>query len=515
MSARERTDTLTLQATADATAPAAPSAATTQTVQSVESPARRGGRGWLLRRMLAGADVVGLTTAFAVTEYFFPPDRAGDQLGVRAETLVFLAALPIWVLAAKLYGLYDRDEEHARHSTVDELVRLFHLITVGVWLFYATRWIVGFAEPDQAKLATFWLVALVTVISARSAARAIARRRDAYRQNTIIIGAGDVGQLIGRKLLQHPEYGINLLGFVDGEPKERRQDLRDLTLLGDPEEINAIVEANDVDRVIVAFSRVPHEEMLEVVRALRRRDIQVDVVPRLFEAVSPNVGIHAVEGLPLLGLPTTRIPRSSRFLKRCFDVIGASILLAVMAPMMVAIAFMIRRDSRGPIFFRQTRLGIDLQDFTLFKFRTMRDGTDEGPHRDYVRQIMRTDAAPASNSLYKLDRNDVVTRVGSWLRRTSLDELPQLINVIRGDMSLVGPRPMIPYELELIEPHHFERFLVPAGITGLWQVEARAHSTFVEALDLDVAYARGWSLGLDLRLVLRTPLLMFRKLETG
>jgi exopolysaccharide biosynthesis polyprenyl glycosylphosphotransferase len=515
MSAGERTDTLTLQATADATAPAAPSGATTPVVPYVELSRRRMGRGWLLRRMLAAADVIGLTVAFAIAESLFPPNRTSDHLGVGAETLVFLASLPIWVVAAKLYGLYDRDEEHARHSTVDELVRLFHLITVGVWLFYSTRWIVGFAEPDQAKLATFWLLALLTVISTRSAARAIARRSDAYRQNTIILGAGDIGQLIGRKLLQHPEYGINLLGFVDGEPKERRQDLRDLTLLGDPDEINAIVEANDVDRVIVAFSRVPHEELLDVVRALRRRDIQVDVVPRLFEAVSPNVGIHAVEGLPLLGLPATRIPRSSRLLKRCFDLIGASILLAVMAPVMLGIAFLIRRDSRGPTFFRQTRLGIDMRDFTLLKFRTMRHGTDEGPHRDYVRQIMTTDAAPTSNSLYKLDRADVVTRVGSWLRRTSLDELPQLINVIRGDMSLVGPRPMIPYELELIQPHHFERFLVPAGITGLWQVEARAHSTFVEALDLDVAYARGWSLGLDFRLVLRTPLLMFRKLETG
>jgi lipopolysaccharide/colanic/teichoic acid biosynthesis glycosyltransferase len=153
--------------------------------------------------------------------------------------------------------------------------------------------------------------------------------------------------------------------------------------------------------------------------------------------------------------------------------------------------------------------------FTLLKFRTMYDGTDEAPHRDYIRQIMSPDALPGSNNLYKLERAEAVTRVGRWLRRTSLDELPQLFNVLRGDMSLVGPRPAIPYEVELFEHHHFERFLVPAGLTGLWQVEARAHSTFREALDLDVAYARGWSLGLDLRLLLRTPLLMLRKRETG
>jgi lipopolysaccharide/colanic/teichoic acid biosynthesis glycosyltransferase len=167
------------------------------------------------------------------------------------------------------------------------------------------------------------------------------------------------------------------------------------------------------------------------------------------------------------------------------------------------------------VLFRQTRLGMDMEQFTLLKFRTMREGTDDAPHREYLEQIMSVDALPVGNNLYKLDRSGEVTRTGRWLRRTSLDELPQLLNVLRGDMSLVGPRPSIPYELELCAPHHLERFAVPAGLTGLWQVEARAHSTFREALDLDAAYARGWSLGLDLRLLLRTPLLMFRKRETG
>jgi lipopolysaccharide/colanic/teichoic acid biosynthesis glycosyltransferase len=145
-----------------------------------------------------------------------------------------------------------------------------------------------------------------------------------------------------------------------------------------------------------------------------------------------------------------------------------------------------------------------MREFTLLKFRTMQADTDDAPHRAYIARLMNGDAPAEGNGLFKLDRTADVTRVGAWLRRTSLDELPQLLNVLRGDMSLVGPRPCIPYETEHFEPHHFERFLVPAGLTGLWQVTARAHTTFAEALDMDVAYTRSWSASLDFTLVLRT-----------
>ena len=473
-------------------------------------------RGWLVRRMLLAADVLALLIAFFATELLFSGTGPHiDRVGVRLEIAIFLGTLPAWIVAAKLYGLYDRDEERAAHSTADEFVSVFHLITVAVWLFYAFSWIGGLTRPDQVKLATFWALAIACMTTSRSAARAVARRQAAYLQNTVIVGAGDVGQRIARKLLQHPEYGINVIGFVDAEPKERRRDLGDLQLLGGPDELQKIVRSHAVERVIIAFSNERHEELLELVRELGEHDLQIDLVPRLFEAVNPQVAVHSVEGLPLLGLPSTRVPRSSRFVKRCFDVAGAAILLALTAPLISLIALLIKRDSPGPAFFRQTRIGMNMRDFTLFKFRTMYDGTADGPHREYVKRIMDAKAELGPNSLYKLERASEMTRVGRWLRKTSLDELPQLFNVLRGDMSLVGPRPCLPYEMELFAPHHFERFNVPAGLTGLWQVEARAHSTFVEALDLDVAYARGWSFGLDLRLLARTPLLVLRQRETG
>jgi len=468
----------------------------------------RRNRGWFIRRLLAVADVVAVVLAFAIAELLL---RTG---GVNPGAELFVVTLPLWTVGAKLFGLYDHDEERPVHSTADELGTIFHLVTTAVWLYASLAWVTGLAEPNVPRLTVFWIVAIATVASCRAGARGFARRHDWYRQNTVIVGAGDIGQLIARKVVQHPEYGLELVGFVDAEPKVGRHGFDDLRMLGVPDTIADVVAEHDVDRVIVAYSRDRHEDLVHLIRVLRGLPVQIDVAPRLFDAMTPRVSLHTIEGFPLFGLTPARIPRSSRFLKRTIDVVGASLLLLLTLPLMGLIALLVRLDSSGPVFFRQIRLGMDEKEFTIFKFRTMRNGTDADPHRAYIREIMDPGVAPGPQALFKLERTDSVTRVGRWLRRTSLDEWPQLINVLQGSMSLVGPRPCIPYETEFFAPHHFERFLVPAGITGLWQVEARAHSTFAEALDLDVAYARGWSLALDLRLLLRTPLLMFRRKET-
>jgi exopolysaccharide biosynthesis polyprenyl glycosylphosphotransferase len=472
---------------------------------------KRRRRGWLVRRMLLLADLLGLATAFGIAQAVYAP--AGGDPGHIAEAreyLLFLATLPVWVIAAKLAGLYERDEERTDHSTVDDLVRVFHLVTASAWLLFAGSWLTNAAEPNLPKLFAFWALAIALVTSARAGARAYCQRRPEYQQNTLIVGAGDVGQLIARKLAQHPEYGINLVGFVDDEPKDRRADLGELDVLGGVDRLRTLVVDLDVERVVVAFSNDAPKRTLAIVRSLSDLEVQIDIVPRLFELVNPNVTVHTVEGLPLVGLPPVKLSRSSSLLKRAIDVIAASVGLVLMAPLFIYSAWRIKRESPGPVFFRQTRLGRDMREFTAYKFRTMTLDANDETHRDYIRNTMSAQALVQTNGLYKLDRDDAITPFGRWLRRTSLDELPQLINVLRGDMSLVGPRPCIPYETEFFAPHHFERFLVPQGLTGLWQVTARARSTFGEALDMDVAYARGWSLGLDLRLLWKTPLQLLR-----
>jgi exopolysaccharide biosynthesis polyprenyl glycosylphosphotransferase len=487
-----------------------------QLVQAMDERTRRllrrrrhAHRAQLVPRTLVVADLLGLGLAYYLTTLLMSRDGA---FGSTRGLVVFVLTLPCWVIAAKLHGLYERDQERPDHSTTDDVAGIFHIVVIGVWVLLLASRLAGRTAPGIYALTVFAALAICSVAVARTVARDACKHSGAYQQNTLIVGAGEIGQLIGRKLIKHPEYGLNVVGFVDRDPRQRRADLPEhFTILGPPEEITDIIRLLDVERVVIAFAQEPVAEMLTLVRQLRGLPIQIDLVPRLFELIGPRVGLYSVEGIPLLGLPPTRASRGARIVKRGIDVIGAGVGLAVLAPLFAYIAMRIRLDSAGPIMFRQVRLKANMEEFTVFKFRTMAVETDEAVHRDYIAATMSPQAQSNGNGLYKLDRSASVTSFGRWLRRTSFDELPQLINVLRGDMSLVGPRPCIPYELEHYQRHHFERFSVPQGLTGLWQVTARANATYGESLDMDVAYVRGWSLGLDLRLLLRTPLQVFHQ----
>ena len=493
------------------TRPATSAAVSDLAIRRRRSVVRR--RGTLVRRALCTADAAALTAAFIVTEHVYGQSYPtwDNRLANSTEAIVFFATLPAWLFIFKLYGLYKQDEERTDHSTADDVVPAFNSVTVGIWLFQGGAWATQLAQPKFPKLITFWALSVVLVMIARTLARQVCRRSPAYIQNTLIVGADDLGRLIARKLHQHPEYGLNLLGFVDDAPPASTGVGGELPYLGTPAELADLIYQRDVERVIIA-GRVADVSETQMVHELKGCDVQIDIVARLFNVVGPGVDIHSVEGVPMLGLPPTRLSRRALAIKRLIDVVGASLLLVVTAPLWAWIVWRVRRDSSGPVIFRQTRLGYEMREFTILKFRTMWVQTEPGVHREYIGQIMDSASTTTDDGLFKLDRETDTTPFGRFLRRTSLDELPQLWNVLRGDMSLVGPRPCLRYEVEHFQPHHFERFSVPGGITGLWQVTARARSTFIEALEMDVAYARGWSLGLDLWLLARTPLqLLTRK----
>jgi exopolysaccharide biosynthesis polyprenyl glycosylphosphotransferase len=478
------------------------------------SATRRRDRGRTVRRSLLVADLTGLAVAFVALELRFPTQAVNDPLNFDSELALFVASLPLFVILARAMGLYDRDAERPEHTTVDDLVGIVALVTTVVWLSFVFSYITGLGHPNFGKWVVFWAFAIAGIAVARSVARAMVGRRASLVQRALIVGTDRFAQLVGRKLAQHPEYRIALVGFVDGSPKPLREEIADVPILGAVEDLSALVERLGIDRVVLGFSGATDRQMLMLARHLQTLRVQVDVVPRLVEALGPSANVTSIEAMQLVSLPPPRLSRDALLLKRMFDIVGSLALLVLTAPLFAAIAAWIKFDSAGPVLFRQTRLGFDQRPFTALKFRTMRSDTSADEHRDYIKQAMSPGAIPEESGLYKLERHDAVTRPGRFLRRTSLDELPQLWNVLRGDMSLVGPRPCIPYETELFDEHHFERFSVPAGLTGLWQVTARARSPFVEALELDVLYARSWSFWGDIVLLLKTPVQVFRPKAT-
>ena len=454
-------------------------------------------RGWLVRRALLVADVVGLLGAFFVTEAAVGagPNVAG-QLDGLGEYGLFFAMLPFWVLAAKVCGLYDRDDERTNHSTADDFAGVFQLVTVTVWLTRVSAYVFHLARPNFVKLCVFWLLAIAFVSLARAGGRGFCRRQIEYVQNTIIVGGGELGHGLAERIFRHPEYGLNLVGFVDAESDGFEEGY--LRVLGSIDVLPDLVSLFDVERVIVASGR--HEQTLSLIRTLNDMGVQVDIVPHFFEVISSDVDIHMVEGLPVIGLPAFSLSRSSALLKRWMDVVGALVGLVLFLPVMALAAVAIKLDSRGPVFFRQTRMGAHDRTFCIVKFRTM--SVDAEERKADVAHLNKH--SQTGRQMFKIDDDPRVTRVGRVLRRLTVDELPQLWNVLRGDMSLVGPRPLILEEHAHVRDWETKRLGLRPGMTGLWQVLGRDQIPFSEMVRLDYTYVTGWSLGGDIRLLLRT-----------
>jgi exopolysaccharide biosynthesis polyprenyl glycosylphosphotransferase len=339
----------------------------------------------------------------------------------------------------------------------------------------------------------------------------VTRRRMSLKQNMVIVGAGDVGQMFAEKIVQLPKGRLNLLGFVDDDPKPLGKGLGDIAILGRIDRLTDLVEDLDVDRVVIAFSRAEHQEITALIRSLAELEVQVDIVPRLFEALGTQAGIHTVEGLPFVSLPSLRLSRSALLVKRTLDIALSTAGLVLLSPVVAIVAAAIKRTSPGPVFYRHKRVGKDGREIGVFKFRTM--------HRECCRGE-RYGGASAENAFmalmadpekreeferdYKLAEDPRVTKVGAFLRRTSLDELPQLINILKGDLSLVGPRPVTQDELARYGEAVGSLLNVTPGLTGHWQISGRSATGYTERVRLDLAYATSWSLKSDLMILAKT-----------
>ena len=318
------------------------------------------------------------------------------------------------------------------------------------------------------------------------------------------VGAGGLGRGLGGGLVMHTEKGLRVCGVLDTTAAEEG-DGRPVKLLGRQSELGSIVDRYGISRVIIAFSRTPQPFILGIIHECQEMKIDVSIIPRFFEVLSSRAELDEVEGLPLMSLPHyARHGRLMRLAKRLMDLLGATIVVTILSPILLLVALLIKLDSSGPVFYRQERLGKNHKHFLVYKFRSMDVNAEE-------QQDELIESNDASGPIFKMKEDPRITRVGRVIRRLSIDELPQLINVFRGEMSLVGPRPLPVSEAEQCTGTADRRHLVQPGITGLWQILGRSDIPFEEMVQLDYLYVPNLSLKWDIKIILRTFIIILRK----
>lgn len=456
-------------------------------------------RTWSQLRLLVDLLVLYLASSAALF--------AGPALGGNASR--WLAAIfPVLTVAILRTRRSADDRLHV--SALDTASQVLGVVSIAAMLMVAAGSIVGGSHPVALSL-RLWLfssvylgVARLVLLSVRS--QAMSNR--ALATPTLIVGAGLVGDHLASRLSGDTSYGLRPVGFLDSDPLPRsgRSDAALLPVLGGPDDLAEAVRQTGARHVILAFSAQPDHVLAQVVTECQQLGVDVSLVPRMFESINDRSTLDHIGGLPVLSLHPTN-PRGWQFVvKHALDRTFALVAVILMAPVIAAIAIAVRTTSPGPALFRQRRIGRDGRAFDLLKFRTMRecDGTEEFEPR--------SGCAPGG-----VEGRDRRTRIGRFLRESSLDELPQLINVLRGDMSLVGPRPERPEYVQrfVAEVNRYEdRHRVKSGITGWAQVHGlRGQTSIADRVEWDNYYIQNWSLRLDLRIIALTigEILRFRE----
>jgi exopolysaccharide biosynthesis polyprenyl glycosylphosphotransferase len=434
-----------------------------------------------LRRQLIRADLVAGSLSGLVTALI---------AGVPASSVPVVALIIAlgWPLVAGACGLYTVSPLRTWATGLGEAPRLAVTSLLVSWPVFGLLSLLTATRPVAGALAASALMAGGAALG-RAVARAAIHRTASLRQRTVIVGSGDVAADLVDRLRKYPELGLDPVGFVDDDVHQPLQ--LGVPRLGGLDALSTLIAEGRVDRVMIAFTRARHEELLHCVRLCRDAGVTIDIVPRLFEFLDGARYLEQIGDLPLVSIQAPEFTRVSQLVKRGLDIVVASTLLLAMSPLLAAIALAIKLDSRGPVLFVQPRTGRGGQLFRLLKFRSMRVGSPV---------LVRADGA-----IVKGPQDERVTRVGGLLRRFSLDEAPQLLNVLRGDMSMVGPRPLVIAESHaLIHDWQSRRADLRPGLTGPWQVSGRSHIPFQEMIKLDYQYVAGWSLARDVEILLAT-----------
>lgn len=383
---------------------------------------------------------------------------------------------------------------------LDQVFHVASAVVIAVTVVLAASFVIRPLVYSRLLILEGLVFMILLMALARGVVRLVLRylrRRGIGVKRVVIVGAGEVGRRVMRTVVARPDLGYQIVGYVDDNPNKGEGEIGRFKGLGSLDGLPAVIEDEAVDEVIITLPWTYHRRILNVLRECARRDVMARLVPDLFQMSLSRVEVSDLGGVPLVEIREIAFSRVALIAKRAMDFTGAALGLLLGWPLFLLIAVAIKLDSPGPIFFRQRRVGKNGEPFDIYKFRSMRTGAD-------AEKANLSGLNDGEVALFKIRDDPRVTRVGRLLRQTSLDELPQFFNVLRGEMSLVGPRPQIPAEVAQYQPWHRRRLVVPPGLTGMWQISGRSDLSFDEMVLLDLYYIEHWTPWLDIAILLRT-----------
>lgn len=413
-------------------------------------------------------------------------------------------------------------------SYIAEFIKVFKAVSIGSLLMIAFTFLFrgGFAFRDfsysRGVFALDFALAIVVFVVFHLSlryAQTLFRQRGINLIPTLIVGTNAEAEQTIRELHDRRDYGYLVVGVVATEKdadfsvkpeNAAANDSVNSQIVGNFEDLPEIIRELGIQEVIITDNRIPSEKLFDAMMQLgRRRKVEFRLAPSMFNFLPQKTSVEQIGVLPMVSLFREPLSDAEKFIKRASDIFISSTILLILSPVLLVIAVLIKLDSRGAVLFKQERVGMDGRKFLCYKFRTMRADADESIHREAYRKNIagkaEANAGDADKPVFGKVKNDPrITRLGKFLRRASLDELPQFLNVLRGDMSVVGARPPIPYEVEEYDLRHRKRLDMKPGITGLWQVSGRNRMTFDEMVQIDTFYIENWSLWLDLKIILLT-----------
>jgi exopolysaccharide biosynthesis polyprenyl glycosylphosphotransferase len=459
-----------------------------------------GRRDWVLTAVLIVADALTIGLAFYTSWAIRYVAEIGPEIeetnfvpfAVFAPLLVGL--IPATWLTFAVSGLYRQ-----RRGTewFDDIAAIFRNTSLTTMALFAGVSLTRYPATSRLTFILAWLLGFCLIVAGRALVQLVAtllHHRGIGVERVLVVGGNNLGRIIMQSLAARAHLGYQVVGFVDDD---RASDFGRFRHLGGLDDVERIADGERIDHVIVALPSASHAAILRIVDHCRRGRVSFRLVPDLYEMSLNRVDVDTVSGIPLIGLKDVSIVGWNAVTKRAIDVGVSGLALLALSPILAVVALLIKLESAGPVLYRHTRIGKNRQPFTMYKFRSMRQNAD----RERTALLTEIDG---DKRLFKDRQDPRRTRVGAFIRRWSIDELPQFWNVLIGDMSVVGPRPQIPPEVASYEEWHYKRLAVSPGLTGLWQVSGRSELTFDEMVIYDIYYIENWTLGLDFRILLRT-----------